>query len=271
MVMELITLGAAATQWFLGNAANHQGKIAAARENITSAQNQANEYRRQKDRRQDTFNADVTTQYGSDFLSKLNSVASVTDLIGSIGRETALGKQLAEYETLARQAVENAQTENAQTGTLANMQGQSNALTAHQQNISGAMSEGQAAAQQASSGIRTTGTGDNLRKMQELQNDISSRLMALGMEQNNVQAIFGMNNTQLSASQQAEAQRRQSMITERQAVESALSAYRGHQDEIADLDESIKNSEADAKYWTDEEDDMDSPVGWLAGLFGFRL
>jgi hypothetical protein len=259
----------AATTWILGNAANHEAKKKTAKENAISARNEATEYQRQKTQAQSDFNTDITTRYGSDFLSKLNSSASVSDLIGTIGKDTALGKQLAEYETLAQQVVSNATTSNQQTGLLANMQGQSDALSIHQQNIQATMSEGAASASQATSGIRTTGTGDNLRRMQELQNDITSRLATLGMNQSTIQTIFGMQNTQTSAVQQAEAQRRQSMITEQQAIEQALSAYTSNKSYIADLDASISSAQKDAEYWDDEYDDLNSFWGNVGGVFGF--
>jgi hypothetical protein len=267
--MSGINMGLAAIGGVAGGLIGMFSKNKARRTNSENAEKLRLEAIRQKNADISLFNEEMSTTYGADFLSKLNSSQSVTDLIGSIGKDTAIGKQLAEYETLARQAVANAQTDNQQTGMLASMQGQQDALTAHQQEIQGALSEGQAAAAQATSGIRSTGTGDNLRKMQDLQNDISSRLVALGMDQNNVRTILGMKNTQVSASQQADDLRRSMDNAELNALETAMNQKYAQLKENADYDVSIKNYGDERDYW-----DAEANNGWnwasdfFAGLFG---
>jgi len=201
-----------------------------------------NELVRQQQERAGLFQSQTSTSYGNDFYSKLISGASTSELIGSIGANTALGKSLALKDRQAHLVVANAKTENQETYQVASMQAQNNLTNVLAQEIAGMQSSGQAAASQATSGIRSDrGTGGNLVEMQEQQNDLAMRNLQERIAMQNKQVMLDMQKTRRSASQQAEFYRKERDIDAQSAIERALNEYAGFMTDMRDMDTSQQN------------------------------
>lgn len=201
-----------------------------------------NELVRQQQERVGLFQSQTSTSYGNDFYSKLISGASTSELIGSIGADTALGKSLALKDRQAHLVVANAKTENQETYQVASMQAQNNLTNVLAQEIAGMQASGQASASQATSGIRSDrGTGGNLVEMQEQQNDLAMRNLQERIAMQNKQVMLGMQKTIRSASQEAEFLRQERDIDAQLAIERALNDYSGFLSEMRDFDTSQEN------------------------------
>ena len=259
----------AAASWLLGNLSNHTKEIKAASENKKDAKRQKIESERQETQAISTFSDATSLLYGEGFLSKIQSGKSVSELMGSIGSETVMGKKLAEYDAQARLAVSNAQRKIGVEGTLASAQGELASMQMTDLELQAARESGAAASAQATSGIRTSGTGDNMVRMQEQQNDLARAQMVKQNQLGNQQTISGMGEAQISASQLADSLRKEKELTEQGAIQNALLDYGQHKAQMADFDASQDEYDREIKYWRKEQNQMDSVGGWLAGLFGF--
>ena len=233
---------------------------------LTSSQNQ-------ETRARATFSANTSNRYGASFLDALQSGKSTSELIASISSETALGKTLQNYEDQAKLAVSNAQRNITQTGLQASRQGQANLLSSQELERQAAQASGQASAAQAVSGIKAgAGTGSNTAEMQKQVNDAARAGLELQIKNSNRNTITGMNETAITAGQQAEQLRTQMGIASQSALEDALADYGNFSDTMAQMDEDQANMQLDINYWEKEQTEAEeSTQGWngVATFFGF--
>jgi hypothetical protein len=216
----------------------------------------------QKKDQRDLFDSQVSGRYGSDFLSKLRDGASSDTLIQSISQETAIGKQLADYGNQARLAIENAQTTMTQQGSEAAAAGQANALDLHGMDIQTSQAEAQAVAAQAASGVRSTGSGDNLRKMQILDNEIALEKARYQIDSANTRVMHALVNTRTSANQKADALRVEKDIKAKSVLESALSDFATHATNDGDAQRGIDNLTTERTYWEQEKQKSGWDLFW---------
>ncbi len=228
-------------------------RIASAQQ-ANNAIRQYNEAGRQKQVATRLFEGEMANSYGNDFLSSLQGGKDTSSLLSDLSKgDTAFSKQLQAYDADARQAMENSVAANRNTGTLANLQGQQNALGMRQMGIQSAQTEGAAVASQATSGIRSdAGTGANAQKMQEQANDLALQSMQKQIEYGNVSTRLQMEGVQTSASQSAAQLRRQADLTAREVMENALNKFANYQAGQEDIDASMQNYQKDADYFKGE-------------------
>jgi len=242
----------------IGNHMNTQAQKKANRianaENANASIRNYNETARQKKVAAELFRGEMATSYGSDFLSKLQGGSDTTALIDSLAQgDTAFSKQLQGMEADAQQAMQNAMTSNRQTGQLAAMQGQQNALGLMQQGIQAEQAQGAAVGSQVTSGIRSdAGTGANAQKMQEQANEKNLQAMQKQIEYSNKSTMMQAENTQVSASQSADQMRRAARLTAREKAEQAISAYANYQAQQEDFEASMEAHKKDAEYYISE-------------------
>jgi hypothetical protein len=243
-----------------------QATRVAAAESANDAVRSYNETGRQKESSTSLFNTNISTTYGSDFLSKLKSGADTTTLINSLAQgDTAFSKQLQEYEAEAQQAVSNSVTTNQETGLLASMQGQENSTSVLSQAISNEQSSGDAIASQNTSGIRSDkGTGSNTQKIQEQANELAMESLQESIATENQTTLSEMESTQVSAAQTAAELRSQADISAESALESVLSDYASYQAEQEDYQASMDAYKADYDYY---EGIASEDVNWFDETF----
>lgn len=253
----LITGGIGLIQNQMNKSAQQKANRIANAEQANAAIRNYNETARQKQVATRLFNDEMQTSYGNDFLSSLQGGADTATLINSLSQgDTAFSKQLQGMEADAQQAMQNAMTSNRQTGQLAAMQGQQNALGLMQQGIQAEQAQGVAVGSQVTSGIRSdAGTGANAQKMQEQANEKNLQAMQKQIEYSNKSTTMQMQNTQMSASQSADKMRKTAHITAREKAEQAINAYAGYQAQQEDYAESMKNYKKDADYYTSESNE----------------
>lgn len=258
--MSVVAMGViAAGSALFSHITKKNAERTAAKEDTKALSYQYAESVREQKERNNLFNTTMGRTYGADFLSNLQAGKSVEELMGSIGSNTALGKQLAMYAENANLAVSNANQQNAEAGVIANMQGQQYLNEMLAQQISAQMGSGEAAASQATSGIRSDrGTGDNALEMQTMQNKLNQQALEQKISMQNKQTIIGLAQNQRSASQQAQQLRKQMEISGTEAVENALNALDEHRVDMRDKDETQKQLALEA---TDRNTD--------AGVKGF--
>ncbi len=212
----------------------------------------------QKSDQRELFNSQLSTRYGTDFLSKLRGGATSESLIQSISQETAIGKQLADFDTQARLAVQNSQTTMTQQGAEAASAGRANASDLQGMQLQASQSEAQAVAAQAASGVRSTGSGDNLRKMQVLDNEIALQKARYQVDAANTRVMHALSNSNTSATQKADALRMEKSIKAKSALENALSDFATHTIADEDSQRGIENLTTERTYWEGEKE----KTGW---------
>ncbi|ADY13689.1 hypothetical protein [Sphaerochaeta globosa] len=259
-----VVIGAALISGAFGLIQNEMNKNAQKKANRIANAEQANnairsynETGRQKQVSTRLFNDEMQTSYGNDFLSSLQGGADTATLINSLSQgDTAFSKQLQGMEADAQQAIQNSNTSNRQTGQLAAMQGQQNALGLMQQGIQAEQAQGAAVGSQVTSGIRSdAGTGANAQKLQEQANEKNLQAMQKQIEYSNKSTTMQMQNTQMTASQSADKMRKSAHITAKEKAEQAINAYAGYQAQQEDYAESMKNYKKDADYFTSESNE----------------
>lgn len=225
-------------------------RIASAQQ-ANNAIRQYNETGRQKQVATRLFEGEMANSYGNDFLSSLQGGKDTASLLSDLSKgDTAFSKQLQGYDADARQAMENSVTANRNTGTLANLQGQQNALGMRQMGIQSTQAQGAAISSQATSGIRSdAGTGSNAQIMQEQANDLALQSMQKQIEYGNVSTRLQMEGTQTSASQSAAQLRRQADLTAREVMENALNKFANYQAGQEDAESSMQNYKKDVDYF----------------------
>jgi hypothetical protein len=241
--------------------AKKSSRISAA-ENANNSIRQYNELARQRQSRADLFDTNISTTYGNNFLDKLRSGADTATLMSGLSQgDTAFAKQLQAYDADARQAIENSVLSNTQTGTLAGMQGQQNALGMMQQSIQAEQAQGAAVASQNVSGIRSdAGTGDNAQQMQEQVNRLAEESLQNQIAMQNKSTTLQMQSNQMTASQSAEKLRRQADISAQQAAEEALKSYANYEAEQDDMAASMQSHKKDYEYFEENAGDEDSRI-----------
>lgn len=241
--------------------AKKSSRISAA-ENANNSIRQYNELARQRQSRADLFDTNISTTYGNNFLDKLRSGADTATLMSGLSQgDTAFAKQLQAYDADARQAIENSVFSNKQTGTLAGMQGQQNALGMMQQSIQAEQAQGAAVASQNVSGIRSdAGTGDNAQQMQEQVNRLAEESLQNQIAMQNKSTTLQMQSNQMTASQSAEKLRRQADISAQQAAEEALKSYANYEAEQDDMEASMQSHKKDYEYFEKNAGDEDSRI-----------
>lgn len=216
----------------------------------------------QREENRQLYDTQTSLAYGNDFLTKLRQGADSETLIQSIGQDTAIGKQLADYDDQARLAVSNAHTSMTQQGAQAAISGKINAQELHSLEIQGEQAEAQAIASQATSGIRSTGTGDNLRKMQVLDNEIALNKARYQIDASNTKILHNLSNTQISATQKADALRTEKDIKAKSTLEKALSGFAQHTSDDADAQRGITNLTNETNYWQGEKNKSGWDLFW---------
>jgi hypothetical protein len=241
--------------------AKKSSRISAA-ENANNSIRQYNELARQRQSRADLFDTNISTTYGNNFLDKLRSGADTATLMSGLSQgDTAFAKQLQAYDADARQAIENSVFSNKQTGFLAGMQGQQNALGMMQQSIQAEQAQGAAVASQNVSGIRSdAGTGDNAQQMQEQVNRLAEESLQNQIAMQNKSTTLQMQSNQMTASQSAEKLRRQADISAQQAAEEALKSYANYETEQDDMEASMQSHKKDYEYFEENAGDEDSRI-----------
>jgi hypothetical protein len=241
--------------------AKKSSRISAA-ENANNSIRQYNELARQRQSMADLFDTNISTTYGNNFLDKLRSGADTATLMSGLSQgDTAFAKQLQAYDADARQAIENSVFSNKQTGTLAGMQGQQNALGMMQQSIQAEQAQGAAVASQNVSGIRSdAGTGDNAQQMQEQVNRLAEESLQNQIAMQNKSTTLQMQSNQMTASQSAEKLRRQADISAQQAAEEALKSYANYEAEQDDMAASMQSHKKDYEYFEENAGDEDSRI-----------
>jgi hypothetical protein len=251
----------AGINWWNKEDAKKSARISAA-ENANNSIRQYNELARQRQSRADLFDTNISTTYGNNFLDKLRSGADTATLMSGLSQgDTAFAKQLQAYDADARQAIENSVFSNKQTGTLAGMQGQQNALGMMQQSIQAEQAQGAAVASQNVSGIRSdAGTGDNAQQMQEQVNRLAEESLQNQIAMQNKSTTLQMQSNQMTASQSAEKLRRQADISAQQAAEEALKSYANYEAEQDDMEASMQSHKKDYEYFEKNAGDEDSRI-----------
>lgn len=241
--------------------AKKSSRISAA-ENANNSIRQYNELARQRTARADLFDTNISTTYGNNFLDKLRSGADTATLMSGLSQgDTAFAKQLQAYDADARQAIENSVFSNKQTGVLAGMQGQQNALGMMQQSIQAEQAQGAAVASQNVSGIRSdAGTGDNAQQMQEQVNRLAEESLQNQIAMQNKSTTLQMQSNQMTASQSAEKLRRQADISAQQAAEEALKSYANYEAEQDDMEASMQSHKKDYDYFEENAGDESSRI-----------
>ncbi|MGE4454839.1 MAG: hypothetical protein AB7D92_09930 [Sphaerochaeta sp.] len=241
--------------------AKKASRISAA-ENANNSIRQYNELARQRQSKADLFDTNISTTYGNNFLDKLRSGADTATLMSGLSQgDTAFAKQLQAYDADARQAIENSVLSNTQTGTLAGMQGQQNALGMMQQSIQAEQAQGAAVASQNVSGIRSdAGTGDNAQQMQEQANRLAQESIENQIAMQNKSTTLQMQSNQMTASQSAEKLRRQADISAQQAAEEALKSYANYEAEQDDMAASMQSHKKDYEYFEENAGNEDSRI-----------
>jgi virulence-associated protein VapD len=242
----------AGINWWNKEDAKKSARIGAA-ENANNSIRQYNELARQRQSKADLFDTNISTTYGNNFLDKLRSGADTATLLSGLSQgDTAFAKQLQAYDADARQAIENSVFSNRQTGVLAGMQGQQNAIGMMQQTIQAEQAQAAAVASQNVSGIRSdAGTGDNAQKMQEQANRLANESLDNQIALQNESTTLQMQSGQMTASQSAEKLRRQADITAQQAAEEALKGYANYEAEQDDMEASMQSHKNDYDYFKD--------------------
>jgi len=242
----------AGINWWNKEDAKKSARIGAA-ENANNSIRQYNELARQRQSKADLFDTNISTTYGNNFLDKLRSGADTATLLSGLSQgDTAFAKQLQAYDADARQAIENSVFSNRQTGVLAGMQGQQNAIGMMQQTIQAEQAQAAAVASQNVSGIRSdAGTGDNAQKMQEQANRLANESLDNQIALQNKSTTLQMQSGQMTASQSAEKLRRQADITAQQAAEEALKGYANYEAEQDDMEASMQSHKNDYDYFKD--------------------
>lgn len=251
----------AGINWWNKEDAKKSARISAA-ENANNSIRQYNELARQRLAKANLFDTNISTTYGASFLDKLRSGADTATLISNLSQgDTAFAKQLQGMEADAQQAVQNAMTSNRQTGQLAAMQGQQNALGMMQQSIQAEQAQGAAVSSQNVSGIRSdAGTGDNAQKMQEQVNRLAEESLQNQIAMQNKSTTLQMQGNQMTASQSAEKLRRQADISAQQAAEEALRSYANYEAEQDDLAASMQSHKKDYEYFKENAGNQDSRI-----------
>lgn len=253
MGIFLANLGVAAITGVANWIRERNASTKASAEEANATYRNYNELVRQQHEQVNLFGSTMGRTYGSGFLQALQGGKTTSDLIGSIGQDTALGKNLAMYEKKANLAVANAKMANQEAYQMATMQGQSNLTNILAQDIAAKQASGQAASAQASSGIRSDrGTGANMVEAQEQQNKIAARNMSQQIAMQNKSTMLGMQAELRSASQQAQALRDQMNLDALSAVEDALNRYDQFLIDMRDMDVSQQSLLDEAKDYTND-------------------
>ena len=266
-ISALIGASVSIGQSLWGAGSQREANRAASAESANDAVRQYNELLRQKRSAAEQFNTTIQQRYGQSFLDKIRSGADTSSLIESLSQgNTAFAKQLQAYSDDAKQSMENSMVGNQQAGMLAGIQGDQNALSVLQQAIQAEQSQGAAIASQAASGIRSDrGTGSNSQTIQEQANRLAEESLLNSINAQNTQTVFGMKETQMTASQTASKLRRQADISAQEAKEQALIEWGSYNAKQEDLSASMDSFKKDYEYYKDKADDG---VNWFNSLFG---
>lgn len=234
--------------------AEKQANRKAAAEQANNAIRQYNEAGRQRQVGQQLFDSSMTNSYGADFLSKMKSGQDSSALLTSLSQgDTAFSKQLQAFESDAQQSIENSVTSNKVTGQMAGMQGEADRASLLQAKLEAEQAAGAAVAVQSVSGIRSDkGTGDNALEMQEQRNQQTLEAIDRQIKMGNSSTVYGMQNTQASASQTADGLRRDADLTAEDTLNNILAQYGNFKAEQDDLTESMKGYKKDAEYFRGE-------------------
>lgn len=258
-----VMLASAALNQTISALQKGQQQRISAREDTKSLISQYNESVRQQGVQENLFTGTMSRSYGGNFLDALKGGKSVDQLMDTgFGKDTAIGKQMDLMRSNANLAVSNSNRQNQQVGVMANMQGQQNLNQSLVQEIQAQQASGAAAASQATSGIRSDrGTGDNAVTMQEQQNQLAREQLTQQIAMQNQKTMFGLENTQVSALQEADQIRKQMEIDKQQAVINALNRYDEHVADMREYDVTQESLKSDAK------DRNKDAKGVLNGLF----
>lgn len=161
-------------------------------------------------------------KFDTNYTSTLSTGNAVDALFNALATsDTALAQQLQLNEEQIKTIISNSYDTQTQYGEQGRTKGLSLSKEYETSKLSGNSSLGTAEAKQASSGIRGTGTGNNLATLQQFENDLSDANYAFQLNDIINTYQTQMQNEQKSSSQKVSEQVANINITKRSEIENA--------------------------------------------------